>query len=112
MALPVRRRHLDRPLRRGHRPHRAARRGLALGREQLDHPQRQGFANGLTRPQLIAVTDHVNQAKGDKDPAKWLPSQTSYRCTYARMWVDVEHYYRLTVDSAEKSALQGILDNC
>lgn len=37
---------------------------------------------------------------------------TSYRCTYARMWVDVKHYYNLTVDSAEKSALQGILNGC
>ncbi|NEE39872.1 HNH endonuclease, partial [Streptomyces sp. SID7982] len=28
--------------------------------------QRQSFANDLTRPQLIAVTDNVNQSKGDK----------------------------------------------
>ena len=74
--------------------------------------KRQSFANDLTRPQLIAVTDNVNQAKGDKDPAEWLPSRTSYRCMYARMWVDVKHYYALTVDSAEKSALQGILNGC
>lgn len=74
--------------------------------------ERQGFANDLTRPQLIAVTDNVNQAKGDKDPADWLPSRTSYRCTYARAWVHVKHHYDLSVDSAEKSALQGILNNC
>ncbi|MEW2085924.1 HNH endonuclease family protein [Streptomyces sp. NPDC005283] len=74
--------------------------------------QRQAFANDLTRPQLIAVTDNVNQAKGDQDPAEWLPSRTSYRCMYARMWVDVKHYYSLKVDSAEKSALQGILNGC
>ncbi|MFF4078366.1 HNH endonuclease family protein [Streptomyces sp. NPDC001777] len=74
--------------------------------------QRQAFANDLTRPQLIAVTDNVNQSKGDKDPADWLPSRTSYRCTYARAWVHVKHYYGLKVDSAEKSALQGILNNC
>ncbi|MEU3652917.1 HNH endonuclease family protein [Streptomyces sp. NPDC032161] len=74
--------------------------------------QRQGFANDLTRPQLIAVTDNVNQAKGDKDPANWLPPSTSYRCTYARAWVHVKHYYDLSVDSAEKSALQGILNGC
>jgi hypothetical protein len=30
--------------------------------------QRQAFANDLTNPQLIAVTDNVNQAKGDKSP--------------------------------------------
>ncbi|MFF2960987.1 HNH endonuclease family protein [Streptomyces sp. NPDC057963] len=74
--------------------------------------QRQAYANDLTRPQLIAVTDNVNQAKGDKDPAKWLPPRTAYRCTYARAWVHVKHYYDLTVDSAEKNALQSILNNC
>ncbi|MGW1496327.1 HNH endonuclease family protein [Streptomyces sp. NPDC002402] len=74
--------------------------------------KRQGFANDLTRPQLIAVTDNVNQAKGDQDPAEWLPSRTSYRCMYVRMWVDVKHYYNLSVDSAEKSALQGVLNGC
>ncbi|MFF0426847.1 HNH endonuclease family protein [Streptomyces sp. NPDC004520] len=74
--------------------------------------QRQAFANDLTRPQLIAVTDNVNQAKGDLDPAKWLPPVTSYRCTYVRAWVDVKHYYDLSVDPAEKSALQSVLNGC
>ncbi|MCX4822796.1 HNH endonuclease family protein [Streptomyces sp. NBC_01142] len=74
--------------------------------------QRQSFANDLSRPQLIAVTDNVNQAKGDKDPAEWLPSRTSYRCTYARMWVHVKHDWNLKVDSAEKGALQSILNGC
>ena len=31
----------------------------------------------------------------------------SYRCTYVRAWVQVKYYYDLTVDSAEKSALQS-----
>lgn len=74
--------------------------------------QRQGFANDLTRPQLIAVTDNVNQSKGDQDPAKWMPSRTSYKCVYVRMWVHVKHHYNLTVDSAEKSALQSALSGC
>ncbi|MEU6930748.1 HNH endonuclease family protein [Streptomyces sp. NPDC046385] len=74
--------------------------------------QRQSFANDLTRPQLIAVTDNVNQAKGDKDPALWMPSRTAYRCTYARMWVHVKYYWNLSVDPAEKSALQSTLDGC
>ncbi|WP_405597082.1 HNH endonuclease family protein [Streptomyces sp. NBC_01410] len=74
--------------------------------------KRQQFANDLTRPQLIAVTDNVNQAKGDLDPAEWLPSRTSYRCMYTRMWVQVKYYYNLSVDSAEKSALQGVLNGC
>ncbi|MCX5139993.1 HNH endonuclease family protein [Streptomyces sp. NBC_00338] len=74
--------------------------------------QRQAYANDLTRPQLIAVTDNVNQSKGDKDPASWLPSLAAYKCTYARAWVHVKHYYDLTVDSAEKSALQSVLNGC
>ncbi|SCF66753.1 HNH endonuclease family protein [Streptomyces sp. Ncost-T10-10d] len=74
--------------------------------------QRQAFANDLTRPQLIAVTDNVNQSKSDQDPASWLPSRTAYRCTYVRAWVHVKHYYNLSVDSAEKSALQSVLNGC
>ncbi|KPI18444.1 protein of unknown function DUF1524 RloF [Actinobacteria bacterium OV450] len=75
-------------------------------------PKRQQFANDLTRPQLIAVTDNVNQAKGDQDPGKWLPSRTAYRCTYARMWVDVKQYWGLNMDSGEKTALVNILNGC
>jgi hypothetical protein len=73
---------------------------------------RQAFANDLTRPQLIAVTDNVNQEKGDQDPAEWLPPRTAYTCTYARMWVHVKHHWKLTVDRAEKTALEGVLRNC
>ncbi|EPH41096.1 hypothetical protein STRAU_5839 [Streptomyces aurantiacus JA 4570] len=74
--------------------------------------RRKGFANDLGQPQLIAVTDNVNQAKGDKDPAEWMPSVTSYHCFYARMWVDVKQHYGLSVDSAEKSALTSVLNGC
>ncbi|GHB34824.1 hypothetical protein GCM10010377_27430 [Streptomyces viridiviolaceus] len=74
--------------------------------------RRQAFANDLTRPQLLAVTDNVNQAKGDQDPATWMPSRTAYHCTYVRAWVQVKYYYGLSVDSAEKSALQNHLAGC
>jgi uncharacterized protein DUF1524 len=74
--------------------------------------RRQTFANDLTRPQLIAVTDDVNQSKGDQDPAEWMPSRSSYRCTYARAWVQVKYYYGLSVNSAERSALSSILNGC
>jgi 5-methylcytosine-specific restriction endonuclease McrA len=74
--------------------------------------QRKGFANDLTRPQLIAVTDNVNQSKGDQDPAEWLPPTTSYHCVYARMWVDVKHHYKLTVNPEEKTKLSSILNGC
>ncbi|WP_407549084.1 hypothetical protein QOM21_08215 [Streptomyces sp. Pv4-95] len=74
--------------------------------------KRQALANDLTRPQLLAVTDNVNQSKGDQDPGTWWPSRTTYRCTYARAWVQVKHYYAMTIDTAEKSALSSVLNGC
>ncbi|RHZ58057.1 hypothetical protein CDV55_106375 [Aspergillus turcosus] len=74
--------------------------------------QRQAFANDLTNPQLMAVTDNVNQAKGDDGPEDWKPPLTSYYCTYAKMWVRVKYVYDLTITSAEKSALVSMLDTC
>lgn len=74
--------------------------------------EREGFANDVTRPQLLAVTDNVNQSKGDKDPAEWMPPLSSYACTYVRAWVQVKYYYDLSVDSAEKSKLSSVLSGC
>ncbi|KAI3607397.1 secreted protein [Moniliophthora roreri] len=65
-----------------------------------------------TRPQLVPVTSSVNSAKGDKDPAEWMPPLASYACTYARAWVQVKYYYKLSVDSAEKDKLSSILNGC
>ncbi|MFC4053537.1 HNH endonuclease family protein [Actinomadura syzygii] len=74
--------------------------------------RRQSYANDLGGPELWAVTDNVNQAKGDKDPAEWQPSRTVFRCTYARAWIQVKWYYGLTVDSAEKNSLTTMLGTC
>ncbi|WP_211192951.1 HNH endonuclease family protein [Actinoplanes sp. TBRC 11911] len=73
--------------------------------------KRQQFANDLTRPQLIAVTDNVNQSKGDQDPSTWQPSRTAYRCTYAKAWIHVKAYWGLKLQSAEKTALTGMLNS-
>ncbi|KUL31917.1 HNH endonuclease family protein [Actinoplanes awajinensis] len=74
--------------------------------------KRQLFANDLTRPQLIAVTDNVNQSKSDQDPSTWQPSVSSYKCTYARMWIAVKYYWALKLQSTEKTALQTMLNTC
>ncbi|AVT39218.1 HNH endonuclease family protein [Plantactinospora sp. BB1] len=74
--------------------------------------RRQSFANDLNGPQLIAVTDNVNQAKGDQDPSTWKPSRTAYHCTYAKMWIRTKYNWGLRLQSAEKSALQTMLNTC
>jgi hypothetical protein len=74
--------------------------------------RRQSFANDLSHPQLIAVTDNVNQSKGDQDPSTWQPSRTAYRCTYAKMWIASKSFWGLRLQSSEKSALQAMLNTC
>lgn len=36
----------------------------------------------------------------------------SYVCTYVRAWITVKHYYDLSIDSAEKTALTNYLAKC
>jgi hypothetical protein len=74
--------------------------------------KREAFANDRYHPQLIAVTDNVNQAKGDLSPDQWKPPLTSYWCTYAKMWVASKYEWGLWVTSTERSALYGMLDRC
>ncbi|KAI1078641.1 hypothetical protein F5B20DRAFT_546797 [Whalleya microplaca] len=74
--------------------------------------KREQFANDVTRPQLWAVTDNVNQSKSDKSPDKWKPPLTSFYCKYASAWVQVKTYWALSVTQAEKTALGDMLATC
>jgi hypothetical protein len=74
--------------------------------------KRQQFANDLTIAQLIAVTASSNRSKSDKDPSAWKPPNTSVHCIYAREWIWVKHTYGLSLQSAEKTALQQMLGTC
>jgi uncharacterized protein DUF1524 len=82
------------------------------GAAQWTTAKRQQFANDLDGPQLIAVTDNVNQAKGDQTPATWKPPLMSYWCTYAKMWTRTKYKWALTVSTSEKVALQEMLGRC
>jgi hypothetical protein len=73
--------------------------------------RRELYANDLgDYRSLVGVTDNVNQAKGDQDPAEWMP--TYDRCRYLREFVAVKVRWRLSVDSAERSALQSLSSGC
>ncbi|KAL4904352.1 hypothetical protein BDW74DRAFT_29766 [Aspergillus multicolor] len=82
------------------------------GASEWTTDEREAFANDLTIPQLLAVTDNVNQAKSDSGPEEWLPPLESYYCTYGKMWTTVKYTYGLSVTSAEKSALEDLLATC
>jgi hypothetical protein len=73
--------------------------------------QRQSYANDLGDSRsLVGVTDSVNAAKGDQDPAQWLPKYS--RCRYLREFVAVKIRWRLTVNSGEKTAMQNLAAGC
>ena len=74
--------------------------------------QREAFANDRTRPQLLAVDGRTNKSKGQRDVAGWVPPVKSYVCTYVRAFVQVKKHYGLSVDSAEKLAIQTHLNAC
>ncbi|KAL2865059.1 HNH endonuclease family protein [Aspergillus lucknowensis] len=82
------------------------------GASEWTTDERQAFANDLDNPQLLAVTDNVNQEKGDAGPEEWLPPLDSYYCTYGKMWTAIKYTYGLTVTDAEKSALEDLLATC
>lgn len=82
------------------------------GASSWTQSQRQNLANELFYPQLIAVTDNVNQSKGDRDPTQWLPPSESYHCTYAKMWIHIKYHYDLTAQAEEKAVLRDLLDTC
>ena len=82
----------------------------ASGASSWTADQRRAYANDLSLPvALQAVTDNVNQAKGDRDPAQWMPPVAGVACRYATDWVLVKYRWNLTIDTAEQATLSGIL---
>ncbi|MFZ9931089.1 MAG: GmrSD restriction endonuclease domain-containing protein [Ilumatobacteraceae bacterium] len=75
--------------------------------------QRRDFANDLSQSYfLIAVSASSNRSKSDRDPAEWMPTNTSYRCEYVRIWVQVKRAWNLSVDQAENDAIRNTLAAC
>lgn len=82
------------------------------GAASWSQQRREEFANDLTRPELLAVTDNLNQAKGDRAPDAWKPPLSSDFCRYSVDWIAVKHYYQLTVTPGEHDALADMLGTC
>ncbi|MEV4146784.1 HNH endonuclease family protein [Amycolatopsis sp. NPDC049691] len=82
------------------------------GAKKWTQERREQFANDLIRPQLHAVTDNLNEQKGDKAPDQWKPPLVSYWCTYATDWIVVKSNYGLTITVPEKTALETMLQRC
>jgi len=80
---------------------------------QWSTTRKRQYANDLDHPEtLIAVDDASNSSKSDKSPDQWLPPNASYHCAYAIDWIIVKTTWTLTVTSAERTALDQILQRC
>jgi hypothetical protein len=65
--------------------------------------RRRAFAND---PFGLALTrKSLNRAKGDRDPATWLPPAAELRCGYVQRWVEIKKQWELELDSAEREAI-------
>jgi hypothetical protein len=74
--------------------------------------KRRAFANDLKHAELWTADHPINEEKGGKDPARWLPPRHAFRCTYARAYVNVKYVWGLAVNTAEKNALASLLKHC
>jgi len=81
------------------------------GARGWDEDTRRRYANDLREERsLVAVTDNVNQSKGDQDVAEWLPERRT--CRYVAEWVVVKTRWSLKVDADEKQRLRELAAGC
>ncbi|MGB5111372.1 MAG: HNH endonuclease family protein [Mycobacterium sp.] len=68
------------------------------------------FANDPAN--LLAVEGQVNQDKGDKEPAVWMPPNHAFWCQYAVQFVAVMRGYGLPLDAPSAPVLREAAATC
>lgn len=85
----------------------------ASGASTWPAAKRERYANDLgAKTSLVAVSLGPNRAKGDRDPAGWLPPSKNAYCRYTTDWVDTKLRWNLTADKAEKKKLGQLARSC
>lgn len=75
--------------------------------------EREQYANDMADPRVLAaVTATEKRLKGDRDPARWEPSDDSADCRYIAEWAAVKGRWKLAVDSGELAALENMVAEC
>ncbi|GLF98220.1 HNH endonuclease family protein [Streptomyces yaizuensis] len=80
------------------------------GAAELTQEQREALANDPLN--LLASSGPANQHKSDSDAAGWLPARTAFRCPYVARQIAVKAKYGLWVTSAERDAMNRVLEHC
>lgn len=74
----------------------------------LTTEQMRDYANDLDN--LVYTASGVNRAKSDGDAAEWLPSYEPSQCIYVVKQIEIKGNLKLSVDSAEKAAMQDVIN--
>ncbi|MBT2489377.1 HNH endonuclease [Streptomyces sp. ISL-96] len=75
--------------------------------------ERERYANDMADPRVLAaVSATEKRKKGDRDPARWEPSDDSADCRYIAEWAAVKGRWKLSVDETELAALQNMVVEC
>jgi len=74
----------------------------------LTTEQMRDYANDLNS--LVYTASGVNRGKGDGDAAEWLPSYEPSQCIYVVKQIEIKGNLKLSVDSAEKAAMQQVIN--
>lgn len=80
-------------------------RAYSAGAAQWPLARRQQFANDPRN--LLAVSAHANESKGDAGPGKWLPPNPGERCPYVVGYLSVAVAYELPISASDKAASIG-----
>ncbi len=81
------------------------------GAKRWNAGTRERYANDLRdRRPLVAVTDNVNQSKGDQDIREWRPQFKV--CRYLTQWVAVKTRWSMAIDGAERRSMTRLSQRC
>lgn len=74
-----------------------------MGAAVWSQEKRLQFANDPLN--LVLTSDTANSAKGDSDPASWLPPNKAIRCAYVQRFAQVSLKYSMPVTPADKQIM-------
>lgn len=78
---------------------------------RMSQQERVQISHDLER-ELVLVSRVENQAKKQKTPAEWMPSDPAAWCWYAASYIDVKATYGLTVDDENRHFLGDVISAC
>lgn len=71
------------------------------------------FANDLSyRFALLAVRDRLNQGKGSKGPAEWLPPRPEFQCRYGEIFATILVINGAWIDAQTRAAIRALVSTC